>query len=169
MFERLGAVPWAERAAQAPRATDETIRKRESDGCRAAHSPGAADRPGGRRRRHQPQSGASLVLSPKTIEVHLSRVYRKRGIRSRTELARLFAGDEAAQEVIGRADRASAWIRTPELRRLRRAAQILPWRTLPALFSWFWSRTELQDKDDPSDPKQNQPSTAVPQTVVLTR
>ena len=31
--------------------------------------------------------GASLFLSPKTIERHLSSVYRKRGFRSRTELA----------------------------------------------------------------------------------
>ena len=30
-------------------------------------------------------------LSPKTIEAHLGRVYRKLGIRSRTELARQFA------------------------------------------------------------------------------
>jgi DNA-binding CsgD family transcriptional regulator len=30
-------------------------------------------------------------LSPKTIEFHLGSVYRKLGIRSRTELARRFA------------------------------------------------------------------------------
>ena len=36
----------------------------------------------------------SLFLSPKTIEHHLSAIYRKLGVRSRTQLARLF-GDEA--------------------------------------------------------------------------
>ena len=34
--------------------------------------------------------GASLFLSPKTIERHLSSVFRKRGFRSRTELRRGF-------------------------------------------------------------------------------
>ena len=44
---------------------------------------------------------AKLFLSPKTIEFHLGRVYRKLGIRSRTELARL-----AAEGVLGGDDRA---------------------------------------------------------------
>jgi DNA-binding NarL/FixJ family response regulator len=37
------------------------------------------------------QVAATLFLSPKTIEHHLANVFRKRGLRSRTELARAFA------------------------------------------------------------------------------
>jgi DNA-binding NarL/FixJ family response regulator len=37
------------------------------------------------------QVAAELFLSPKTIEFHLARVYRKLGIHSRTELAMLVA------------------------------------------------------------------------------
>lgn len=41
--------------------------------------------------------GASLFLSPKTIERHLSSVFRKRGFRSRTELAVAFARSSAGE------------------------------------------------------------------------
>jgi DNA-binding CsgD family transcriptional regulator len=34
----------------------------------------------------------ALFLSPKTVEHHLGAVLRKRGLRSRTELARAIAG-----------------------------------------------------------------------------
>ena len=39
---------------------------------------------------------AALFLSPKTVEHHLSSVYRKRGLRSRTELVRAIAGQPDA-------------------------------------------------------------------------
>lgn len=38
---------------------------------------------------------AALFLSPKTVEHHLGAVLRKRGLRSRTELARAVAGQPA--------------------------------------------------------------------------
>ncbi len=34
------------------------------------------------------ETAAALFMSPKTVEVHLTRIYRKLGVRSRTELAR---------------------------------------------------------------------------------
>ena len=47
--------------------------------------------------------GAALFLSPKTVERHLGNVFRKRGVRSRTELAVAYArapdqGDLSARE-----------------------------------------------------------------------
>jgi DNA-binding CsgD family transcriptional regulator len=91
-FERLGASPWAERAREELRASGETARKRD---------PALVDQltpreleialqvaDGGTNK----EVAARLFLSPKTVELHLSRVYRKLGIRSRTELARLMPG-----------------------------------------------------------------------------
>jgi DNA-binding NarL/FixJ family response regulator len=43
--------------------------------------------------------GAALFLSPKTVEFHLGRVYRKLDIRSRGELIRRFATDAALESV----------------------------------------------------------------------
>ncbi len=33
------------------------------------------------------EAAAALFMSPKTVEVHLTRIYRKLGVRSRTQLA----------------------------------------------------------------------------------
>jgi DNA-binding CsgD family transcriptional regulator len=44
------------------------------------------------------EAAAALFLSPKTIEYHLGQIYRKLGVRSRTQLARAFALDGAADE-----------------------------------------------------------------------
>jgi DNA-binding CsgD family transcriptional regulator len=87
-FERLGAASWAERAREELRASGETARprdpalvnrltKRELEISLLAGD-GATNR----------EIAARLFLSSKTVELHLSRVYRKLGIRSRTELAR---------------------------------------------------------------------------------
>jgi DNA-binding CsgD family transcriptional regulator len=38
------------------------------------------------------EAAAALFLSPKTIEFHLGNVYRKMGLRSRTELVRRVDG-----------------------------------------------------------------------------
>ncbi|CAM5612200.1 AAA family ATPase OS=Streptomyces rimosus subsp. rimosus (strain ATCC / DSM 40260 / JCM 4667/ NRRL 2234) OX=1265868 GN=SRIM_002830 PE=4 SV=1 [Streptomyces rimosus subsp. rimosus] len=40
------------------------------------------------------EAAVSLFVSRKTVEAHLTRVYRKLGVRSRTELARLMASSE---------------------------------------------------------------------------
>jgi DNA-binding CsgD family transcriptional regulator len=95
-FERLGAAAWARRAEAELRASGETLQRRNPTAAERLTpqelqialvvARGATNR----------EAGAALFLSPKTVEVHLGRVYRKLGIRSRTELAVLVAGDEAA-------------------------------------------------------------------------
>ena len=47
---------------------------------------------------------AALFLSPKTVEHHLGAVLRKRGLRSRTELARSFTGAADAASAAGEAN-----------------------------------------------------------------
>jgi DNA-binding CsgD family transcriptional regulator len=93
-FERLGAAPWAERANTELRASGETVRPGaviatneltpQELQVALAVAKGATNR----------EAGAALFLSPKTIEAHLGRVYRKLDIRSRTELAALLAREE---------------------------------------------------------------------------
>ena len=43
------------------------------------------------------EAGAALFLSPKTIEAHLGRIYRKLSVRSRTELATRLASEGALE------------------------------------------------------------------------
>lgn len=88
-FEDLGAKPWADRAAAEIRASGETLHRRDptaTEQLTPQELQIAMIIAGGITNR---EAGARLFLSPKTIEVHLSRVYRKLGIRSRTQLARL--------------------------------------------------------------------------------
>jgi DNA-binding CsgD family transcriptional regulator/tetratricopeptide (TPR) repeat protein len=92
-FERLGAEPWADRARSELTASGETARRGASANS-AELTPqelqiaelvarGATNR----------EVGSALFLSAKTIETHLSRIYRKLEIRSRTELARVLPAD----------------------------------------------------------------------------
>jgi DNA-binding NarL/FixJ family response regulator len=88
MFEALGANPWAARARAELKATGSTRRAhgdRHAEAELTAHelqvarivAEGASNR----------EAAAALFLSPKTIEYHLAHIFRKLGIRNRTELA----------------------------------------------------------------------------------
>jgi DNA-binding CsgD family transcriptional regulator len=90
IFERLGARPWIERTTAELRAAGAIRRKPIADPDRLspqeirvalAVAEGATNK----------EVAAKLFLSPKTIEFHLGRAYRKLGIHSRTELATLVA------------------------------------------------------------------------------
>jgi len=102
VFEELQARPWAERTRAELEAAGEGRRDPEADPdeltaqelrVALAVASGAANR----------EVAAELFLSPKTIEFHLGRVYRKLGIHSRTELAALAA--EGGLDPRGEAER----------------------------------------------------------------
>jgi DNA-binding CsgD family transcriptional regulator len=91
IFERLDARLWAERAATELRAAGERPRRARTPDlaelsprelhCALAVAEGMTNR----------EAAAALLLSPKTVEYHLSKAYTKLGITSRTQLARVLA------------------------------------------------------------------------------
>jgi len=92
-FERLGAEPWATRARAELSATGERSRKRNVSASRQLTPQElqiALKVAGGATNR---EAAAHLFLSPKTVEAHLSSMYAKLGIRSRSELAGIFANE----------------------------------------------------------------------------
>jgi DNA-binding CsgD family transcriptional regulator len=91
VFDRLGAVAWAERARAELRATGEAMAPPEADAFDQLTpqelqivrlvSEGLSNR----------QAAAQLFLSPRTVEYHLYKVYPKLGISSRGDLIRQYA------------------------------------------------------------------------------
>jgi DNA-binding CsgD family transcriptional regulator len=89
-FAAMDLTLWAHRAEEELRATGRTARPRavlleepltpQETRIAALAAEGLSNR----------DIAAALFLSPKTIEHHLSTVYRKRGLRSRAQLAQLF-------------------------------------------------------------------------------
>jgi DNA-binding NarL/FixJ family response regulator len=84
-FSGMGASLWAARAAAV---TDRAIPGRSLGQLTPAERRIAALVAAGRKNR---EIGGELYLSVATVEAHLTRMYRKLGIRSRSELARLVA------------------------------------------------------------------------------
>jgi DNA-binding CsgD family transcriptional regulator len=90
LFERLGAKPWAERAAYELAATGSPSPSRPKAALIDALTPQelqiarlVADG------RNNAEAAAAMFLSRKTVETHLTRVYRKLSVRSRTDLTRM--------------------------------------------------------------------------------
>ncbi len=93
VFERLGARPWAERTRRELQASGETLRRRDAaatDALTPHELQVALLVAGGASNR---EAAARLFLSPKTIESHLSSIYRKLGVRSRVALAQRLRED----------------------------------------------------------------------------
>lgn len=99
-FERLAAVAWADTARRelgasaqrARRRVDSTRDELTAQELQVARivAEGATNR----------ETAGRLFVTEKTIETHLSRIYRKLGLRSRTELARLLANDRGPLDVL---------------------------------------------------------------------
>jgi DNA-binding NarL/FixJ family response regulator len=86
MFARMGAEAFAERARGELVATGETIRKHAAE---VSDQLTAQERQIARRARDgqsNPEIGAELFLSPRTVEWHLRKVFTKLGISSRRQL-----------------------------------------------------------------------------------
>jgi DNA-binding CsgD family transcriptional regulator len=87
MFDDLGAAPWAERARLELLATGETARRRNPstlDQLTPRELQVALVLAEGQTTR---EAAAKLFLSPKTVDYHLRKVYRKLGVSSRAALA----------------------------------------------------------------------------------
>jgi DNA-binding CsgD family transcriptional regulator len=83
-FTHLGADPWVEQAQHELRAAGARRRSQRSDALTPQEQRVAAAVVRGASNR---EVAAELFLAPKTVEFHLSQIYRKLGIHSRTRLA----------------------------------------------------------------------------------
>jgi DNA-binding CsgD family transcriptional regulator len=96
LFDGLGAAPWSEQARRELRASGESIPRRDPtapEKLTPQELQIALQVAEGRTNR---DVAAALFLSPKTVEFHLTRVYRKLNIHSRAELVRLFSSEHAS-------------------------------------------------------------------------
>jgi DNA-binding CsgD family transcriptional regulator len=91
LFEELEAAPWADRARRELRATGERLRRATQLGeeLTPQELQVALQVAAGKTNK---EVGAALFLSPKTVEFHLARVFRKLDVSSRAEVIRRFVG-----------------------------------------------------------------------------
>jgi DNA-binding NarL/FixJ family response regulator len=101
MLEEMGMAAFAERARRELRATGETARKRTASaprtGTAGASEPLTAQEAQVARLAREglsnPEIGARLFISPRTVAYHLSSVFTKLGISSRGQLYRVLPSD----------------------------------------------------------------------------
>jgi len=96
MLSAMGVEAFADRAGRELLATGETVRKRrvETRGDLTAQETQIARL--ARDGLTNPEIGAQLFISPRTVQYHLRKVFLKLGISSRAELERVLPGDPAA-------------------------------------------------------------------------
>ena len=99
-FSQMGAEAFAERARRELLATGETVRRVTED-TRDALTPQEIQVARLARDGHSnPEIGAQLFISPRTVEYHLRKVFRKLDVSNRKELRDALA-DTSAQAVLG--------------------------------------------------------------------
>ena len=99
-FSHIGAEAFAERARRELLATGETVR-RTTDDTRDALTPQEIQVARLAREGHtNPEIGAQLFISPRTVEYHLHKVFRKLDVSSRKELGDALA-ETSGQAVLG--------------------------------------------------------------------
>jgi ATP/maltotriose-dependent transcriptional regulator MalT len=86
MLDAMGMAAFAERARQELLATGETVRKRNVETVTTLTAQKALIARLARDGRTNPEIGAQLFLSARTVEWHLGKVFTKLGIGSRREL-----------------------------------------------------------------------------------
>ncbi|MEV6303156.1 LuxR family transcriptional regulator [Actinoplanes sp. NPDC051861] len=87
-FDALGATAWADRSRAELRASGESVRRASDTGTELTPQETQIARLAAQGLSNQ-DIADRLVLSPRTVSTHLSRIYPKLGIRSRAELARV--------------------------------------------------------------------------------
>ena len=86
MFTGIGMAAFAERARRELTATGETVRKRDAGTLTALTAQEALIARLARDGRTNPEIGAQLYLSARTVEWHLRKIFTKLGISSRRDL-----------------------------------------------------------------------------------
>lgn len=90
-FKRMGAVAFAERAGRELLATGETVRKRAGPPHEALTPQEIHVAMMARDGHTNPEIGARFFISPRTVEYHLHKVFRKLGIAGRRDLREALA------------------------------------------------------------------------------
>jgi DNA-binding CsgD family transcriptional regulator len=92
LFSGMGAEAFADRADRELRATGETARRRADEGHALLTPQEAQIARLAQEGLSNPEIGAQLFISPRTVQYHLRKVFAKLEISSRSQLARLPAG-----------------------------------------------------------------------------